>query len=76
MSQYILEFRFIFSTDFLFVPFLVTFLVVILKITFLKKTVTIYAQKMLSYFRNYLRTSQKRPAWILLSFSDLYVAFN
>ena len=34
MNQYILEFRFILSTDFLFVPFLVTFLVVILKITF------------------------------------------
>mgnify|MGYP006996408590 CR=1 FL=1 len=37
VNQIFLVFHFIFSTDFLFVPFLVTFLVVILKITFLKK---------------------------------------
>ena len=34
MNQYILEFCFISSTDFLFVLSLVTFLVVILEITF------------------------------------------
>lgn len=68
VNQIFLVSHFIFSTDFLFVPFLVTFLVVILKITFLKKTVTIYAQKMLGYLRNSLRTPQKRPAW---GFSEL-----
>lgn len=64
MNQYILAFRFISSTDSLLVLSLVTFLVVILEITFKK----ICAQEGFCYFRNYLGTSQKHPAW---EFSEL-----
>lgn len=56
LNQYILEFHFISSIDFLFVPFFVTFLVAALEITLKKHLMIVYVQKILDYFRNYLRT--------------------